>query len=176
MASDQSSDFFSHSRHGVSHISLRPHKYNREDKRTNRDLGQLQAQAGEFVTLCILCAFVDSHGRVFCARLLQKPLGMLIHLWLSSLTVSFCWPSFPLTALSRRLVSAHRYHLLSLCLCLLSDLPFLLHFRSCGLSRPQSFVWVSPQNRQRDRLSGANTNGNELQRIVSQKWLTKFWL
>ena len=30
------------------------------------------------------------------------------------------------------------------------------------------FVWVSRQNRQRDRLSGANTNGNELLRIMSQ--------
>ena len=30
------------------------------------------------------------------------------------------------------------------------------------------FLWVSRQNRQRDCLSGANTNGNELLRIVSQ--------
>ena len=53
-------------------------------------------------------------------------------------------------------------------LCLFSDLPSLVHFRSRGKSRPQSFVWVSRQNRQRDRLSGANTNENELLRIVSQ--------
>ena len=43
---------------------------------------------------------------------------------------------------------------------------------SWEISPPCSFVWVSRPNRQRDRLSGANTNGNELLRIVSQsKWL-----
>ena len=67
-----------------------------KNKRTNTDLGQLQAQEREFVTLCILRAFVDYRGRVFCAKLLQKPQGMLTHLWLSSLTASFRWPSFPL--------------------------------------------------------------------------------
>ena len=47
-------------------------KYNREGgrKRTNTDLGQLQVQERESVTLCIL--------HVFCAKLLQKPLTMLL--------------------------------------------------------------------------------------------------
>ena len=73
-------------------------------------------------------------------------------------------------------------------LCLFSNLSFLLHLRSRGRSRPRSFVWVSRQNRQGDRLSGANTNRNELPHIVSQffidnsDWFCKlilcihFWL
>ena len=51
-------------------------KHNREggrkNKRKNTDLGQLQAQERESVTLYILCAFVDSRGCVFCAKLLQS--------------------------------------------------------------------------------------------------------
>ena len=48
--------------------------------------------------------FVDYRWCVFFAKLLQKPLGMPTHLWLSSFTASFCWPSFPWTAISRWLV------------------------------------------------------------------------
>ena len=47
-------------------------------------------------------AFVDYRRRVFCAKLLQKPLGMLTHLWLCSLIASFCWQSFPWIAISIR--------------------------------------------------------------------------
>ena len=106
MASDSSCGFFSHFRLGILHISLRPHKilprgWKEENKRTNTDLGQLQAQESEFVTLCIPRASVDYRGRVFCAKLLQNPQGMLTHLWLFSLTAS-CWLSFPWTAISRR--------------------------------------------------------------------------
>ena len=53
-------------------------------------------------------------------------------------------------------------------LCLLTDLPSLFYFQTRRRSRPRSFEWLSRQNRQRDRLSGTNTNGNELLRIVSQ--------
>ena len=135
------------------------------------DLGQVQLQEREFVTLCILCAFVDYRGRVFRAKLLQKPPGMLIHLRLSSLTAYFCWPSFPWTAISSRPSSSVLRCRLPLCL--LSDHRSLLHFRSHGRSRPQSFVWVSRQSRPRDSLTGAHTptpnttNGH----IVSQPLL-----
>ena len=43
-------------------------------------------------------------------------------------------------------------------LCLPWDLLSLLHFQSRGRSRPQSFVWVSRQSRQRDSLTGAHTH------------------
>ena len=136
-----------------------------EKKLTNMDLGQLQVQEREFVILCILCASVDYCGRVFCVKLLQKPLGMLTHLWLSFLTASFCWPSFPWTAISCQLVSSAfccqmrlSIFLCQLTLCLLWDLPFLIHFRSHGRSGPQSFVWVSCQSRQKDSLTGVHTH------------------
>ena len=99
MASDSSSG----SRQGY-HTFLYGHtKYNRVGwrKRTNEQTGTLvssKRKKGSFVTLCIFRAFVDYHGRVFCAKLPQKPLKMPTHLWLSSLTASFCWPSFPWTA------------------------------------------------------------------------------
>ena len=72
----------SHFRLEVLHISLRPHKYDRDGgrKRTNTVLGQLQAQERQFVTLCILRTSVDYRRRVFCTKLLQKPLGMPTHL------------------------------------------------------------------------------------------------
>ena len=172
MASD-SSCVFSHFWLGVLHISLHIHKaqprgWEKKDKRTNTGLGQLQAQVREFVTLCILRAFVDHRRRVFCVKLLQKPQGMLTHLWLSFLTVSFCWPSFPWM---RYLAPTGLFcpPLSTGSLCLLWDLPS--HFRSRGIFRPQSFVWISRKNRQRDRPSGTSTNGNELLRIVSLKYI-----
>ena len=79
-------------------------KHNREggrkNKRTNTDLGQLQAQ--ERGILCdTFCAvprsFVDYHGRVFCAKLPKKPLAML--------TSVDCVLLLLLTAISNRLVS-----------------------------------------------------------------------
>ena len=72
----------------------------------------------------------------------------------------------PWTSISSRLFSSALLCQLT-SLCLFSDLPSLVHFQSRGKSYPRAFVWVSRQNRQRDRLSGANTNGNELLRIVS---------
>ena len=127
---------------GVSHISLWPHKIQprewKEEQWTHTDL--------------------------FCVKLLQKPLGMPTHLWLSSLTAFFCWLSLPWTAISRWLSSSAlhcRLHLsvflCQLTLCLLWDLPYL-RFRSCGRSQTQTFVWVSCQSRQRDSLTGAHTH------------------
>ena len=74
--------FFLISNQGYYTFHYRYSKHSLEDgrKRTsehNTVLGQLQAQEREFVTLCILCAFVDYRRRVFCAKLQQKPLTML---------------------------------------------------------------------------------------------------
>ena len=164
MASDSSSSFWQ----GY-HTFLYDHiKYSREGgrKRTNeqtRTWAISKRKKGSFVTLYILRASVDYRGCVFCAKLLQKPLGMPTHLWLSSLTASFSWPSFPWSAISRLASSALRCRLplsVLLCqlLCLPSDLPFILHFRSRGRSRAQAFVWVSRQSRQRGSLTGAHTH------------------
>ena len=153
MSSDSSSGF----RLGY-HTFLYGHiQYNKEggrkNKRTNTDLGQLQAQERDFVTLCILRASVDDHGRVFCAKLLQKPLGMPTHLWLSSLPASFCCSSFPWTAISRQLVSSYLHcrlplsvFLCKLTLCLLWDLPFLLYFLSRGFraKADKEILWPAP--------------------------------
>ena len=58
---------FSHFQLRVLHILLHIHKiqpreWKKKNKRTNTDFGQLQAQEREFVTLCILRAFVDYRG------------------------------------------------------------------------------------------------------------------
>ena len=135
--------FFSYFWQGILLISLRPHKiqprgWKKKYKLTNTDLGQLQVQVREFMTLCLL----DYRGRVFCAKLLQKPQGMPTHLWLSSFTASFCWPSFPRTAISSRPSSSAllcrltlAVFLCQLTLFLLTDIPFHFPFRSRGRSR-----------------------------------------
>ena len=95
--------------------------------------------------------------------------------WLSSLpclhllTTSFCWLCHSLDIYLKRTV----FFCLSL-----STAPSIFSrtffpSSTSGLAgdlvlRP--FAWVSRQNRQRDRLSGANTNGNELLRIVSHRY------
>ena len=172
MACDSFSGFFSHFRLGVLHISLhirkiQPRGWKKNNKRTSTDLGQLQTQEREFVTLCILCVSVDYRRRVFCEKLLQKPRGMLTHLCLLSLPPSADRPSLGL-------LSHTDWSLLpcvvNCSLCLLWDLPSIVHFRSRRRSSPPSIVWVSRQNRQRDRMNGAHTNGNELLRIVSQTY------
>ena len=136
---------------------IQPRGWNKK-KRNNTDLGQLQAQEREFVTLCILRAIVDYRGRVFCAKLLQKLLEMLTHLWLSSLTASICWLS-SWTAILRRLVSsAHRCQL-TLCdfsgtflpsstSSLAGDLAFgpLCRFRA---KTDKEIVWVAPTQTKR---------------------------
>ena len=80
-----------------------------------------------FDTFCaVLCAFVDYHGRVFCAKHPQKPM-------LSSVD---CVLLLLLTAISSRLISP--VLLCQLTLCLLCDLPSFFHFRSRGRSRSQA--------------------------------------
>ena len=158
MASDSSSGFWQ----GY-HTFLYGHiKYNREggrkNKRTNMELGQLQAQERELLTLCILRASVDSHRCVFYAKPLEKPLGMPTHLWLSSLTASFCWPPWTPTGLFCSPLSTCPLCLLFVnCPSVYSgDLPFLLYFQSRGRSRPQAPLFVFC--RQRDSLTGAHTH------------------
>ena len=76
MASDSSNGSFLIPDQGYYTFLYGHTKYNREggrkNKRTNTDLGQLQAREREFVTLCILCAFVDYRGRVFCTKPLES--------------------------------------------------------------------------------------------------------
>ena len=175
MASDSSSVFFSHFQLGLLHITLQirkaqPRGCENKNQRTNTGLGQLQAQERE-ICVTILCSFscICSLSRAcILHETSTKPRGMLTHLWLSSLTASFCWPSFSWIAYLKPTVL--------LCpalstdsLCLLWDLPSIFRVRSRGRSRPLSFVWVSHRNSQRDRLSGTNTNGNELLHIFSHK-------
>ena len=155
MASDSPSGF----RQGY-HTFLYGHiNYNREGgrKRTNeqtRTWVSSKRKKGSFVTLCILRASVDYHRRVFCAKRLQKPVGIPTHLWLSSLAASFSWPSFPWTAISRRLVSSAlrcrlplSVFLRQLPLYLLWYFPLLVHFRSRRRSRAQ-VLWVSHRNKE----------------------------
>ena len=85
---------FSHFRLGYFTFHYIYARHNRDsgrkkNKRTNKDFGQHQVQV--FVT------------------------GILTHLWLSSLTASIGWPSFPSTAISRRLVSSAHQCQLILC-------------------------------------------------------------
>ena len=152
----------------------------RKNKWTNTDLGQLQAQEREFVTLCILSASVDYHRRVFCAKLLQKLQGMPTHLWLSFLTASLYWPPFPWSAISRRLVSSTlRCRLyLSVFLCQLTLCVFsgtFLSSSTSGLGRGlelRPFVWVLRQSRQRDYLTGAQAyiQNNECPHSVTSRF------
>ena len=92
----------------VFHISLRlqkkKKKYNREGgkRRTTNKHGFGSTPSTRKGALCddflqVFVHFVDYRGRVFFAKLLQKSLGMPIHLWPSSFSASFCWPSFPWT-------------------------------------------------------------------------------
>ena len=166
---------FSHFRLGILHISLRPHKiqprrWKKKNKRTNTDLGQLQAQEREFVTLCNLRALVDYRRRVLCAKLLQKPLGMLTHLWLSSLTASFSWPSFPWTAISSRLSSSVFSCRQTLCIFSGTFLPSSTSGLVGGLAvRPFMWVCVAPKQTKRfsDRRAHTHTHTHPTQRMAT---------
>ena len=138
---------FSHFRLGVSHISLRPHKiqsrgWKKKNKRTNTDLGQLQAQEREFVILCILRAFVDY---IFSTKSTRNAN--------SSLTVfSPCLLLLTVLPLDCYLMPTGLFcPPLSTALSIFSGtfLPFSTSDLVGDLElRP--FVWVSRQNRQRD--------------------------
>ena len=97
---------FSHFRLRVLQISLhirqaQPRGWEKKNKRINTVLGQLQAQERE-VCVTPFCSFlcICRRSRVCILRETPtKPVGMITHLWLSSLTASFCWPTFPWTAI-----------------------------------------------------------------------------
>ena len=135
---------FSHFQLGVLHISLRPHKYNREGgrKRINQQIWtwvSSKRKKGESVWH-FSCSFpyICRLSRACILRETStKPRGMLTRLWLCSLTAPFCWPPFPWTAISSRpSSSALLCQLVSFCL--LWDLPSLLYFCSRGRSRAQA--------------------------------------
>ena len=130
--------------------------------------------------------FVDYRWRVFFAKLLQKQLRTLLTVSLPCRHLprppSADRPS-PWTAISRRLVSSAvccrlllSGFLCQLSLYLLSDLPFLLHFRSRGRSRAQAFLWVSRRSRQRDSLIGEHPHPTQWMATVSQRLYYLFFL
>ena len=151
-----------------------------KDKRTNTNLGQLQAQErGVCVTLfpAALRAFVDYRGRVFCAKLPQRPLAML--------TSVDCVLLLLLTTLSSRLCPSLDCYLKPtglLCPSLSNPLSYFsrtfLPSSTSGLggrSRPQALcVGFTPKQTKRSSLCGANINENELLCIVSQFYLVIF--
>ena len=140
-------------------------KYNRgsgrkrtKNKRTIWALVNSKCKKDSFVTLDSLCICRLTLACI-CAKLLQATRNAN-----SSLTVFLTAPGLYLTptALFRcplptaplRLPSPNYLSgfLYQLTLWLLSDLPFLSHFRSHQRSRVQALYFVSRQNRQRDRL------------------------
>ena len=146
-------------------------KHNRKDggkEQTNKHrLGLApSAREGSLWHVCAaLRAFAGYHGSVFCAELPQNHLGC----WLISrlpcfhlLTASFCWVCPSLDSYLKPTVLFCPP--LSTALSVFSK-TFLLSFASGLVLRP--FLWVLHQNRLTDPLSGANTNGNEIQPIVS---------
>ena len=78
MASDTSSGFYSFPTRDITHFftdtQSTTERVEEKNKRTNTDLGQLQAQErGKSMWHCAaLRAFVDYRDRVFCAKLLQS--------------------------------------------------------------------------------------------------------
>ena len=154
MASNSSSG----SRPGVSHISLQirkaqPRGSEKKNKQTNMDLGQLQGESVwqfscSFPCICrLLRAFILRETST-------KPGGMLTHLWLCSLTASFCWSSFLWTAISSRLVSCAQRCQLALSVSYGTFLPSstsdlagdLVLSLLCGFSAKtdKEIVWVAP--------------------------------
>ena len=93
-----------------------------KNKRTNTDLGQLQTQKWEEVcdTFCASCELTRACTR---AKTLTKPLTMRTYLLCIAFIAVDCLPCCSL------LLTASF---------LLSDLPFLVHFRSRGRSRAQA--------------------------------------
>ena len=141
---------------GITHFFKATQKYNREggrkNKRTNRDLGQLQAQEREFCdTLHSPCICRLSPACIL-RETSTKAIRNATHLWLSSLTASFCWPSFPWTAISLWLVSSAlrcRLHL-SVFLCQLLSVFYRTSLSSstsglAGVLAVRPFVLVSRQ-------------------------------
>ena len=101
MASDSSSGFH----RGISHFfTATKNTTKRVEGRTNEQYGLGSVPSARKGVLWRFCAafraFVDYRGRVFCAKLLQKLLGMPTHFWQSSRTATFCWTSVPWTPLS----------------------------------------------------------------------------
>ena len=148
MARDSSSGF----RQGH-HTILDGHKkYNRGSgrNRTNEQYGLRSAPSARRVVMWhffvqLFEHFVDYRGRIFFAKLLQKPQGMPTHLWLSS--------SLPSSADRCRLP-------LCVSLCQLPSLGSLtncpsgfsrtslpLHFRLVGDLESKPFVWLSAKTK-----------------------------
>ena len=132
------------------------------DKRTIWAWVNSMCKKGDSVTLHSLCICRLSLACIF-REISSKLRGMPTHLDWSSLTADCCW--LPLCVFLRQLPSLGSFFQLVWLafpyplLWLLSDLPFLAHFRSRRRSRFQDLCLVSRQNRQMDRLlSGPPTS------------------
>ena len=140
MASDSSSGFFSHFRQGVLHITLQIRKAQpigwKKEQTNEHGLGEGESLRDTFVQLFMPLYTIVG---VYFARNFFKATRNAN----SSLTI------FPhrLLLLTVLLLDCYFKSTVLLCpasstgsLCLLRDLPSLLHFRSCERSRPQFFV------------------------------------
>ena len=137
--------------------SLNQNTTKRVEGRTNEQHGlgsAPSARKGVCVTLCILRAFVDYHWRVFFVKLLQKQLGTLLTVSLPCLHLLLppgdCC-QLPLSVFLRQLT-----------LCLLWDLPLLVHFRSRGRSRAQALcLGFAPKQTKRSSDQRTHTHSTQ---------------
>ena len=169
MASDLSCGF----RPGALHISLQIRKTQPKGwrKRTNeqtRAWVSSKRKKGEvYVThFCTSPCICRLSWACVLRETSTKPLGILTHLWLSSLTASFCRPCPSLDSYLKPTV-LFCLPLTIDSLCLLWDLPSLLHFQSRWRSRPQA-LWVGFTPKQTKRFSDRHQHKRKwMQHIVS---------
>ena len=177
---------FSYLRPVTLHISLRTRKTQpRRWKKRRKEQTQAWVSSKRKREVCdiftALRAFTGYRGRVF-ARNIHKAirnadsfprigqLGLCRSTGLSSHFSDFCSSFFSALLSSPWLTcSVDWYLLLSVSfwfplstdsLCLLWDLPSLIHLRLAGDLAPKPFVWVSRQNRQSNSLTGTHTHRN----------------
>ena len=154
MACDPSSGVFSFPTRGITHFFMatqntteRVEEKEQTNKQTQTWVSSKRKKEKIYVTpLCSFSCICRLSRACILRETSTKPRGMLTHLWLCSLTTSFCWPSFPWTAISSRTSSS----LSTGSLCLLSDFPSLLHFQSHGRSlcgfrtkTDKEIIWVA---------------------------------
>ena len=162
MASDSSSGLFSFPTEGITHFftatQIKPERVEEKEQTNKHALGSApSARKGVCDTLHSPCICSLSWACIL--RETSTKATRNANSSLSSLTTSFCWPSFPWTAISRRLLSsAHRCQLLSLFAVGPSS---LLYFRSRGRSRAQALCLDFAPKRFFDRRAHAHTQHNE---------------
>ena len=159
--------FFLFSTRGITHFFTNTQniteRVEEKNKRTNTDLRQLHKSVTNSFLLhrgrslwrfcAALRAFVGYRGRVFARNFHKATRNAESSLDCPVLSTGlFC--SLLLTVLFNPLLSTDS-------LCLLWDLPSLVHFRSRSRSRPQALCVGFALNRQKDSLTDTHTNRNE---------------